>query len=264
MIHPTTLDPLSLSATSADRISRESDPLIRILFLVIASLGLLTAVGTVVARNLVHAALFLVGFFFLVACTFVLLEAEFMAAMQVLVYIGAVAIILMFGIMLTRNIQGDETTGGHWMRKLPAGVIAFGLLAMLATGIAREQGLGGNPAWSILAQRPKFVPPDPDAPPTDGRSAAIANMGKAVGDEMLRRFVIPFEVAGLLLTAALVGAIALAKSDEKDPHFRLGAAQTGRGGTEGPASPDPTNGHAVAGTLAGAKLSPETPDRGQA
>ena len=62
------------------------------------------------ARNLVHAALFLVAFFFTIACQFVLLEAEFLAALQVLVYIGAVAIILMFGIMLTRNIQGDDTT----------------------------------------------------------------------------------------------------------------------------------------------------------
>ena len=84
--------------------------MVQFLFLVIAALGLLTALGTVLARNLVHAALFLVAFFFTVACQFVLLEAEFLAALQVLVYIGAVAIILMFGIMLTRNIQGDDTT----------------------------------------------------------------------------------------------------------------------------------------------------------
>ncbi len=84
--------------------------MVQFLFLVIAALGLLAALGTVLARNLVHAALFLVAFFFTIACQFVLLEAEFLAALQVLVYIGAVAIILMFGIMLTRNIQGDDTT----------------------------------------------------------------------------------------------------------------------------------------------------------
>ncbi len=81
----------------------------QILFVIIAGLGLAAALGTVLARNLVHAALFLVAFFFTVACQFVLLEAEFLAALQVLVYIGAVAIILMFGIMLTRNIKGDES-----------------------------------------------------------------------------------------------------------------------------------------------------------
>src|SRR5258707_6611892 len=84
--------------------------LIRILFLVISSLGLLMALGTVLARNLVHAALFLVGFFFIIACQYVLLEAEFLAVIQVLIYIAAVAILLLFGIMLTRNIQVDETT----------------------------------------------------------------------------------------------------------------------------------------------------------
>src|SRR3954447_25599870 len=100
------------------------ESLIRIVFGLVASLGLLTALGTVLARNLVHAALFLVGFFFLVACTFILLEAEFLAAMQVLVYIGAVAILMLFGIMLTRNIQGDETTGGSLLGKAPARVVA--------------------------------------------------------------------------------------------------------------------------------------------
>jgi len=104
---------------------------VQFLFLVIAALGLLTALGTVLARNLVHAALFLVAFFFTVACQFVLLEAEFLAALQVLVYIGAVAIILMFGIMLTRNIQGDDTTivAAAWrIPALVAGLCVFGIL----------------------------------------------------------------------------------------------------------------------------------------
>ncbi len=114
----------------------------RILFGLIATLGVLAALGTVLARNLVHAALFLVAFFFLVACQFVLLEAEFMAAMQVLVYIGAVAILLMFGIMLTRNIQGDETTGGHWVLKIPAAVASLAVLAVLVVGIMDEAGRG--------------------------------------------------------------------------------------------------------------------------
>ena len=69
-----------------------------------------------------------------------LLEAEFLAAMQVLVYIGAVSILILFGIMLTRNIQGDETTGGHWLWKLPAGVVAAGVLGVLAFGITAECG----------------------------------------------------------------------------------------------------------------------------
>src|SRR5262249_39169734 len=100
-------------------------PLILALFLTISCLGILMALGTVLARHRVHAALFLVGFFFIVACQFVLLEAEFLAAVQVLIYIGAVAILLLFGIMLTRNIQGDETTTGRWPARVPAAVIGL-------------------------------------------------------------------------------------------------------------------------------------------
>ena len=115
--------------------------MLQFLFLVIAALGLLAALGTVLARNLVHAALFLVAFFFTVACQFVLLEAEFLAALQVLVYIGAVAIILMFGIMLTRNIQGDDTTILTGVSRLPA--IFAGLCVFGDPGV-RDQQRGGS------------------------------------------------------------------------------------------------------------------------
>ncbi len=197
--------------------------MIRIVFGIIASLGILMALGTVLARNLVHAALFLVAFFFLIACQFVLL--------QVLVYIGAVAIILMFGIMLTRNIQGDETTGGHWVRKLPAFAIATALLAILIAGIVEEKPIAGGQAWSAIRVRPEPAPSKGKGPAVDGRSIAISDMSRSVGNEMLQRFVIPFEVAGLLLTAALIGAIALAQADEKEEYPRLGASVDVRGGT---------------------------------
>jgi NADH-quinone oxidoreductase subunit J len=222
---------------------------IRILFGLIASLGVLMALGTVLARNLVHAALFLVAFFFLVACQFVLLEAEFLAAMQVLVYIGAVAIILMFGIMLTRNIQGDETTGSHWIRKLPAAAIAIGLLAVLVAGIVRETGLQNRPAWSANLDR--------EAQANAPRAAVIGDMSRGVGNEMLGRFVIPFEVAGILLTAALVGAVALARSEETDEPARMGAvADLRTGTTAGPGML--SNGHSspAASPPAGTRLSP--------
>ena len=117
--------------------------------MVIAALGLLAALGTVLARNLVHAALFLVAFFFTIACQFVLLEAEFLAAIQVLVYIGAVAILLMFGIMLTRNIQGDDTTtlrrrpgsSRRWSR-------AWASSWCWSSGSATSVGRRGRDAWS--------------------------------------------------------------------------------------------------------------------
>ena len=239
--------------------------MIRILFTIIASLGILTALGTVLAKNLVHAALFLVAFFFLVACQFVLLEAEFMAAMQVLVYIGAVSIILMFGIMLTRNIQGDETTSGRWVGKLPAAAVAIALLAVLVAGIYEERRGGGREAWAQIEVRPPLIMKTPRGPAVDARSAAIMDMGRGVGNEMLQRYLIPFEVAGLLLTAALIGAVALAQSEESEIVPRLGASADQRGGTtEEPliglaAKAAIGSGHApgAAATMAGVKLSPE-------
>ena len=112
--------------------------------MVIAALGLAAALGTVLARNLVHAALFLVAFFFTVACQFVLLEAEFLAALQVLVYIGAVAIILMFGIMLTRNIQGDDPTIVLAAWRIPA--LVAGLCLFWHPGLRDQQPVAPVPA----------------------------------------------------------------------------------------------------------------------
>jgi NADH:ubiquinone oxidoreductase subunit 6 (subunit J) len=202
------------------------------LFLVISALGLVAAVGTVLAPNLVHAALYLIGFFFIVACQFVLLEAEFLAAIQVLVYIGAVAILMMFGIMLTRNVQGDDTTTVSSVWYLPALVAGLSLFVVLGFGINNHVGLGDREDWKATKTRPSIVtakgqPPSP-------RAVAVNDMGRVVGNEMMTRFVVPFEAAGLLLTAALVGAIAVAfrQGDEETP--RLGPAATRpHGATEG-------------------------------
>jgi NADH:ubiquinone oxidoreductase subunit 6 (subunit J) len=188
---------------------------IQALFVVIAIVGLAAALGTILAANLVRAALYLIGFFFTVACVFVLLEAEFLAALQVLVYIGAVAIILMFGIMLTRNIQGgDGSTPTVW--KLPGLVAAAGVFLALAYGIADQKGIGVQYSWSTRDRRPPLQNLQEGATAT-GRTRAVNQMAAVVGEELMRRFVIPFEVAGLLLTAAIVGAIAIAHREDGDP-----------------------------------------------
>jgi NADH:ubiquinone oxidoreductase subunit 6 (subunit J) len=207
-------------------LSPELSTVNQILFGVIATMGVLSALGTVLARNLVHAALFLVAFFFLIACQFVLLEAEFLAAVQVLVYIGAVAIILMFGIMLTRNIQGDDTTivsrGGF----LAGGLVAAGLLTVLIFGIINEEGRSGRPAWKSVTNRPAIYPAS--ARVSEAQAAAVNNMGRAVGVDLLTRYLVAFEMAGVLLTAALVGAIALAVQEgsiSDDPADRVKSKQ---------------------------------------
>ncbi len=195
---------------------------IQVLFVVIAAVGLAAALGTILARNLVRAALYLVAFFFTVACQFVLLEAEFLAALQVLVYIGAVAIILMFGIMLTRNIQGDDPTSTPSAWRLPGLVAGLGVFLVLAFGITFQQGIGVRQSWATTNVRPEIDQGKTLSP----RSQAINNMAKSVGNELMTRYVIAFETAGLLLTVALVGAIAIAHREEAEPGPARGAGAT--------------------------------------
>jgi NADH-quinone oxidoreductase subunit J len=215
---------------------------LQFLFLVIAVLGLLAAIGTVLARNLVRAALFLVAFFFTIACQFVLLEAEFLAALQVLVYIGAVAIILMFGIMLTRNIQGDETTilTGVW--KFPAFVAGLCVFAVLVFGINNAVAPVGRSTWANSNMRPPIAASAGESPETKSRREAVNNMAKVVGNELMTRYVVSFEVAGLLLTAALVGAIALAHREEDEPEPDSAASHAARDatGANGPVAAGPS------------------------
>jgi NADH:ubiquinone oxidoreductase subunit 6 (subunit J) len=211
----------------------------QIIFVIVAGLGLAAALGTVLARNLVHAALFLVAFFFTVACQFVLLEADFLAALQVLVYIGAVAIILMFGIMLTRNIKGDEPGSAMSVWPVPGLIVGLGLFLVLGYGISFQKGVTGRGTWALMDERLSIRAENNGPPPP--RAEAINNMAKVVGDELLTRYVIAFEVAGLLLTAALVGAIALAHRDEQEP----GAAGAGHREAGESIEPEPPDGVAV-------------------
>lgn len=206
--------------------------MIQVLFVVIAAAGLAAALGTILARNLVRAALYLVAFFFTIACQFVLLEAEFLAALQVLVYIGAVAIILMFGIMLTRNIQGDDPSSTPSAWQLPGLVAGVGVFLVLAFGITYQKGIGTRPAWSTTDERP----PVDTGTNLSPRSQAINDMARSVGNELMTRYVIAFETAGLLLTVALVGAIAIAHREEAEPGPSRGA-----GSLRGTASTPPTD-----------------------
>jgi NADH-quinone oxidoreductase subunit J len=142
-----------------------------------------------------------------------MLEAEFLAAVQVLIYIGAVAILLMFGIMLTRDAAGAESDlSGGW--RPPAMLAGLALFAALAFGINNAVSPSGAGEWSRLAARPALEPAD--ALWKIERSRAIDDMPRVVGEQFMTRYALAFELAGLLLTAALVGGVALAREDRAD------------------------------------------------
>ncbi len=161
----------------------------RVFFYLIAAVMAVSALRVVTTKNVVHAALYLVMVLAGAAALFVLLAAEFLAAVQVLVYIGAIVVLFLFGVMLTRAPIGhtadlDNSAG----QRVSALVVGAGLLGLLGTIL-----------WSGY-HRTKLDPQQV------GRTSDV-------GFAIFRNYVIPFEVISILLTAALVGAIVLARRD---------------------------------------------------
>ena len=161
----------------------------QITFLVVAFVVLGSALMVVTTRNLVHAALWLISTLFGVAVVFALLSASFLAVVQVVVYIGAIAILFIFAVMLTRKDmrdQGPQTNKNWWVGALMA-LLTFGGLFSLLQG------------WNGLSKTAAVIPSSFDA---------VSELGNALTSPA--GYVLPFEVASVLLVAALVGAVYVA------------------------------------------------------
>jgi NADH-quinone oxidoreductase subunit J len=152
--------------------------------------------GVVTTRNLIHGTLYLILSLFGVAGYFVLLSAPFLAAVQVLVYIGAIAILIVFAVMLTRSMTRlRDLYNEQWVL---SGVVAVLLFGLLAVGIVL-------PVWGQNGPQAN-IQPDPVV-------ANTVDLGKALVDQ--NGYVLPFEVASLLLTAAMIGAIVIARDEQE-------------------------------------------------
>lgn len=162
---------------------------VQIIFIIASVLLLLSAFMVVSTRNLVRSALWLIGALFMTGVVFVLLEASFLAVVQVVVYIGAISILFIFAVMLTRRVMqdtGPQTNSGWWISALFSFLLFGGLTWML---------LG----WSGSAQT---------APPLSSEADIVQQLGSALVDP--NAYVVPFEVASVMLLAALIGAIVVA------------------------------------------------------
>ncbi len=160
----------------------------QIAFIVMAAITLGGGLAVVTVRNLFHATLWLIVSLFGVAGLYILLEAGFLAMAQILIYIGAIAILIIFAVMLTRGVMGQ--VGGlfntQWIYALATAVLLFGLLAArLWTFPWRLAGLA--------------------EPPHD----SLEKLGLSLVDPNL--YLLPFEVASVLLLASLIGAIYIAR-----------------------------------------------------
>lgn len=161
----------------------------QIIFILVALFTLGSAVMVVTTRNLVHAALWLVSTLFGVAVVYALLNADFIAVVQVVIYIGAIAILFIFAVMLTRKDLRDSSPqiNKNWWVGLLVSLLVFGGLVY----VLRE--------WSGFAKTAADLPPGFDS---------IGLLGEALVSP--DAYVLPFEVASVLLLAALVGAVYVA------------------------------------------------------
>jgi NADH-quinone oxidoreductase subunit J len=161
-----------------------------VIFLITAALTLGAAIYVVTARNLVHAALALIATFFGVAILFVLLEAGFLAAVQVVLYIGAIAILIIFAIMLTRRVMQDTgpQTNRLWGLSAVLALITFGALLVTFQLVPTLQTVNAAAA-----------------PAAD---TVLTNLGYGFVDPS--KYLLPFELASVLLLVALIGSIVIA------------------------------------------------------
>jgi NADH-quinone oxidoreductase subunit J len=161
-----------------------------IAFYLAAALTVSFAVAAMTLRQLVHCALCAAAAFAGLAVIYLQLDAEFVGFAQLLVYVGAIAILIVFAVLLTR---GDEVGPGR-RQASPWWVAGVAVAALVLAGIAL----------------PVFTSPSlqRSAPP-----AAIAPV-KKIGEELMTRYVLPLETIGVLLTAALLGAVVIAMRDD--------------------------------------------------
>ena len=169
---------------------------VQIIFLIIAAATLVSAYLVVTTRALVHAALWLVAALFGVGVMYALLNAGFFAVAQVLIYIGAIAILFIFAVMLTRRVMtdsGPQVNRNWWIAALVAFLLFMGLLG-------------------LLLQAPQVV--GVTLPPLTNPDASLQDLGLALVD--VDQYVLPFEVASILLLAALIGAMIIARPPSQE------------------------------------------------
>ncbi|MGF1458867.1 MAG: NADH-quinone oxidoreductase subunit J [Leptolyngbyaceae cyanobacterium] len=158
-------------------------------FGLLATLVIGTALGVVLLSNIVYSAFLLGGVFLSISGLYVLLNAGFVAAAQVLIYVGAVNVLILFGIMLVNKKQDFSPIRRGWIRLIATAGVCLGLFGLLSTMI-----LGTS--WQISTATPIG----------DGATVLI-------GQHFFSDFLLPFELASVLLLMALVGAIILARRE---------------------------------------------------
>jgi NADH-quinone oxidoreductase subunit J len=166
----------------------EVDMVQTVVFIICSLVTLGAAFAVVTSKNLFHSALFLVLSFVGVASLYILLEAPFLAAVQILVYVGAIAILIVFAVMLTRRLMAKDLVqrNTQWGWSALGAVLLFVVLGLILLRVN----------WPVV------------------EASVPAETISILGQDLMGRYLVPFEVASVLLLVALVGSIIIARERE--------------------------------------------------
>ena len=164
-----------------------------------------------ISRNLIHAVIWLVLSMLGIAGLYLTLSAEFIAVVQVLIYVGAISVLMLFAIMLTPRAERDNS---QTRAAAPAALVVI-MVLIATTWVAVDTD------WGAV------------------REAALTEQARIIGESLIRHYILPFEIGAVLLTAALVGAIALARQDDEDAAIHAASLQIelAGGGSDEPVDP---------------------------
>ena len=161
-----------------------------VIFFFLAAVTVGSGMFVAFSRNIVHSAFALMGTFLGVAGLYVTLGADFLGAVQVLVYVGGILVLTLFAVMLTHGI-GDVQVSNRTIGRLPALVVAAGVFGLMVT--AAEQG-----KWATH------------------EVTAVEPTTQGIGDALLTTYVLPFELASVVLLAALIAAVMLSRKEIRE------------------------------------------------
>ena len=159
-------------------------------FVILAVMMVGSALGVVLLDNIVYSAFLLGGVFMSISGFYILLNADFVAAAQILIYVGAINVLILFAIMLVNKQEDFSQTPNRWVRQGATALVCMGLFALLGTMVLITP-------WKLSTISP----------------AEVGNSVVAIAKHFFSDFLLPFELASVLLLIAMVGAIILARRD---------------------------------------------------
>ena len=181
-------------------IAPESSLVIDAAFWIIALSAIGSSIAVVQTRDLFRAALFLAATFLSIAGLFVMLRAEFLAVVQVLIYVGAISVLIIFAVLTTRDVEHGNPSN---MLRIPAAILALLFLVVASLTVL-------NTDWNLLAVSEAAAMAQSSAAGS-GAGDVVANPIPRIAELLLQDYVLVFEVASVLLLATIVGALALVR-----------------------------------------------------